>query len=239
MKVLAADFVVDSIQTVVYTPDMTLAASRFIASVMKYYGERYDGEIEAVPLPPNYPPDLPRVVLRSLDSVYRAEASLSRVNSIWQRPAKLIGGVDIAELARECSNVQAEYVKSSKMRVGRLALIVNRVLLHDDPAKTLITRFCNPTTIIEPFNRSTAFEIHNHKQYSIFHSGTPLAVNSWVRCKTAKMVDDGRSAILVEQDINTLAEELDLHRFDPESMSHFFEMAASELNEILRKYFPA
>ena len=45
-------------------------------------------------------------------------------------------------------------------------------------------------------------------------------------------------AIIVEQDLNTLVEECEHNSFDSNAVSVFFEMAAREADDILRKYFP-
>ena len=67
---------------------------------------------------------------------------------------------------------------------------------------------------------------------------TDFRINSWVRCKTAKLRADNRPVILVEQDLNTLANEADSRRFEAGQIHAFFQMAAAEADEILRIYFP-
>ena len=44
--------------------------------------------------------------------------------------------------------------------------------------------------------------------------------------------------VLVEQDINTLAEELETQRFLPAQMRAFFNAAVPECDQILALYFP-
>ena len=50
---------------------------------------------------------------------------------------------------------------------------------------------------------------------------------------------DNRPVILVQQDLNTLATEMESRRLNPTQTHAFFEMAVIEADEILRKYFPA
>jgi hypothetical protein len=45
--------------------------------------------------------------------------------------------------------------------------------------------------------------------------------------------------ILVEQDLNTMAEELTTRDFTRGEITDFFQVAAPELDRILQRYFPA
>jgi hypothetical protein len=149
-----------------------------------------------------------------------------------------VSATKLRELALECAEVQERYVEAMGLRVGRLALIVYRVCPVANPAQALIDRFCNEASRQQPFNRSESFEIHNHKVYAPQGRGVDYSINSWVRCKSAKLVADNRPAILVEQDLNTLANEVPARRFDVAGVHTFFEMAVVEANEIMHKYFP-
>ena len=108
----------------------------------------------------------------------------------------------------------------------------------DGPGGCSIQRFCNESSQREPFNRSESFEVHNHKVYRPQRAGIDYTINSWVRCKIARTPTGDSPAILVEQDLNTLASDANLRRIFPEQIHAFFEMAAVEADEIIRKYFP-
>jgi len=226
-----------AVQTAVFTPGGMPPWPRFIASVLSSHAHRYGGDITSLPLPEHIPAEVPRVVLQSTDGAHRLEAARSRMNAHWQ--AADGGVVDIAAIARECSEVQVALARHHHLRVGRLALIVTRVCRVEQPAQTLIERFCSPQAQREPFNRSATFEIHNHKQYTPRQADSRWVLNSWVRCKTATLLMDRQPAVLVEQDLNTLAEELEASCFTPDQTLQFFELAAREVEEIFALYFPA
>jgi len=101
----------------------------------------------------------------------------------------------------------------------------------------LIQRFCNEASQRDPFNRSEAFEIHNHKVYTP-GGGVDFRINSWVRCRSAVLSLINQPGIAVEQDLNTLAEEAAQRRFAPVELRNFFAVVAHEADSILRKYFP-
>ena len=160
-----------------------------------------------------------------------------RIDSVWQAkpPAAALG---LESAAGKCTGVLERYVCESRVCVGHVGLVVYRTCSVDNPAQALIQRFCNQSSQREPFNRSESFEVHNHKVYVPQRKDIDYRINSWVRCKSASRVADDSPAILVEQDLNTLPNETDSRRFEPEQIRASFEMAALEADEILRKYFP-
>lgn len=233
------DFQVVGIQVVIFTPEEQLSSAKFIASVLRNQSTRYSGEVQAIPLPERVPPEIPRVILQSPDQDFRLEAALSRINSLWN--SRTDSKVVVAERAAECWEPVRQFVEENSIAVGRIALIVSRMLRDPNPAQTLIDRFCSPQARKEPLNRSETFEIHNHKQYAppcTLNSLSALRVNSWVRCKTASILEDDALAILVEQDFNTLAEELESRRFQPDEITAFVNLAARETDIVFQKYFP-
>ena len=121
------------------------------------------------------------------------------------------------------------------VRAGRLGLVVQRVCRSDNPAQTLIRRFCNAESQIEPFNRSATFEIHNHKEYPPQHGD--YQINSWVRCQCGVVEPDKARAIVVTQDLNTIAGGGQAD-FNVEKTKAFFLMASDEAETIISKYFP-
>jgi hypothetical protein len=123
-----------------------------------------------------------------------------------------------------------------------LALVLNRFQRHDTPGRAIAAHFCRPELLSNepnrkgPLNRPENFELHAHKSYTL----EGFSVNSWVRCKTGRIerAGEGQPIVLVEQDINTLAERLGEERFTPESIERFHRAAAAELGQILTLYFP-
>ena len=193
--------------------------------------------LTSVVLPEEVPPEIPRVVLQSSDKTLRLEAGPARMNCHWNRP-KDGESPDLSIVVARCCEVQEQYVRETSVRVGRLGLVVTRICKVENPAQMLVRRFCNAESQKESFNRSANFEIHNHKEYTPQREGLAFKINSWVRCKTANLQGDGGPAILVEQDLNTLAAEIEQRRFDPEQIRQFSQAAAAEAEDIFRKYFP-
>jgi hypothetical protein len=238
--VTCKDFHLDLVQTAIFTPDHSAFTSgRAVGTVLAKFRERFDGEMQVLPLPTDVPADIPRVILQSQDSRWRVTMAPARIDSVWRNLVPADASPSLGDLARQCAEVQEQYVRESGVRVGRVALILSRICLTENPAQCLVQRFCNESSQREPFNRSESFEIHHQKVYRLTASGVNYTINSWVRCKSARIVADNRPVILFEQDLNTLAEESATRRFEAQQIEAFMREAAREADEILGKYFPS
>lgn len=230
-------FTLDSFQTAIFTPDCSVfAAGRVVATILRRFGETFDGEMQALPLPSDVPPEVPRVVLQSSDGQYRLHAAPARIDSFWSAVAAKPGAT--LDLVKHCAEVHEHYVRETGVRVARLGFILRRIYPIENPAQALIERFCNAASQQATFHRSAAFEIHNHKQYVPRRGGIDFEINSWVRCKSALASPDNRPVILVEQDLNTRREDLDRARFEAGQIGDFFAAAVQEADDVLDKYFP-
>jgi len=228
----ASQFGLFSVQTVIYTPDEArFSPPRILASILSAYVDRFDGPVTTIPLPDDAPSSLPRVMLQSRDGMWKLNASPSRIDSVWVASVTQPSG---AGAVVRCSEVLEAYVRSSGIRVGRLALVVVRACETSDAAQLLIERFCNERSQAAPFNRSANFEIHNHKRYRLQSVGRDI--NSWVRCRSGLLQQ--KPAVAVEQDLNTLEEELHQNTFDADAIRNHFDHAQAEAEAILRLYFP-
>jgi hypothetical protein len=226
------DFTLGTVQTVVFTPDNSAFNSgKILAIVLGKFSERFDGDMQVLPVPLGAPPELPHVMLKSKDGHWGLNISPVRMDSFRKDSEG-----NLSDIVRECAQVQTEYIRSAKVRVGKLALVVMRLCPVINPAQELIQRFCTEASQQEPFNNSKAFEIHNHKTYTPSVNDINYQINSWVRCQTAERALDHQPIILVTQDLNTVENES--LSFDVDQIESFFELAVKEVDEILKKYFP-
>lgn len=65
-------------------------------------------------------------------------------------------------------------------------------------------------------------------------------VNLWVRSKTAALssAQGSRPIVLVEQDLNTLSEDMDTQAFSKEDIEKFFLATVPQFDESLQLYYP-
>lgn len=231
-------FTVQLVQAAIFTVDQTsFSNAKAVAIILQKYGERFAGEMQALKLPPELPAEVPHVILKSPDEAWRMQLSPARVDAVWTN-RDLTPAIKLDEVTQDCAGMLEHYMREARCKVGRAAFIVHRICFDDNPAKALTERFCSPETLKEPFNRSSNFEIHNHKVYTPIANGIDYKINSWVRCKTAELEGDGKSIIQVIQDLNTLAADAKTRQFSTQQISTFFTMARTEAEAIFVKYFP-
>lgn len=232
-------FTLDSVQAAMFTPDhSTFVGGRVVATILRQFGEQFDGEMHVLPPQLDMPPEIFRVVLQSSDKSKMVQAGPARFNYIWNRTGSDIQ-VTLDQVLPQCVKVLEYYVRETRTHIGRLGLVVQRSCPDESPAQTLIRRFCMQESQREPFNRSATFEIHNHKEYSPAREGVEYKINSWVRCRCGVVEPENRSAIQVIQDLNTMAADVEQRRFDDVKKIHsFFSMASDEAETIIKKYFP-
>jgi len=227
------NFKVTSLQISIFTPAALFSKSKILERLMSNFADSFDGDTVAVPIPGDAPKEIPRIILLSADGKFKLEIAESRVNFFRYRQDDDVR-IGINQTLNLCSRILQEYKDCTQATIGRLALVVVKFLEQENPGLALASHFCKDKWIIEPFDRPENFEIHSHKKYTLGR----FNVNSWVRCKTGRLTKNNEPIVLVTQDINTLAEELEENNFDIEQVKNFLKIAYKEQEQVLRKYFP-
>jgi hypothetical protein len=232
-SIVASDFVLASIQAVGFTPDEGLSVPRFVKRVLPGWGE-YDGEPTIWPPANGLPPEVPRVTLQNMKGNLKCEVAASRIAISWWRETAS-QPIDLAAFLNDASHKMLTYSSEMETRLARLAAVLNWVVPTEAPAPILARHFCRPELLSAPLNRPESFELHSHKKFKM----GDLVVNSWVRCKTAIMTSAGTAQpiVLVEQDLNTLGEDVTSREFSDDEVNQFFSTIPAESTAILRLYF--
>lgn len=239
--VQARDFLIRGVQTVAFTASSGFEASRVLTNVLSAHGALLSGRVDVLPLPDDVPPEIPRVELGSKDGQWALSSAPARTGVAWVEREPGISPDKLAGVVQQCSGILCCcFAGETPIRVNRLGFLLTSVLQTEDASRLLIEQFCLPKCHAEentasPLRHSQTFQLHNFKSYPSPIDKTPL--NSWVRCKSASLMPDGAPAIVVEQDLNTSASDLE-RRFGDDEMRTYFEMAAEEAQKILRLYFP-
>ena len=238
MKSLSrSDFKVASYQAVLFTPDGGVTSARFVRDLLPRWADRFDADPIMLPIPQDIPPEVPRIILTSRDEKWRCEIAPARINVHYRRASEAASDPDIARFYDGALGMFEQYMEASQVRVGRIAGILNRYAQQDAPGLFLARHFCKERWDSAPFNRPESFELHAHKRFAL---GNQFQVNSWVRCKSGKLASEKQeqSIVLVEQDINTFAEEAPSRAFTMDEVRAFFSLAAPEFDAILTLYYP-
>jgi hypothetical protein len=196
----------------------------------------YDGAPVSLPLLPTAPPELPSAVLTSRDQSLGIELSRAKINVYWKRLApNMDASIKIGDIYSQFSDRIATIAEKNKVVIGRLAALRVSMANEPTPGKVLSKQFCRDEILNGPLNRTEGFELHAHKVYELYKDQN---VNSWIRIKTSGSPGPDYEHIFVEQDINTLAEEVNIKKFERADAAQFFSEASNQLEVILKAYFP-
>ena len=223
-----------SIQCSFFTPYVEFRPASILAYLLETVGNIFDGEPLSMPLPPDAPPQIPRIILSSKDHAHKIEVAKERANIFWFR-TKEEEDPDLRHLVDEFHNILKGYVSSINVEPARISAVLSRFTPVENPAKVLAEHFCKQELNSGPLNRPENFELHSHKRFTMSQD---YIVNSWLRAKTGQTKADKRRVIIVEQDINTLAEEAETRKYNPDEIKGFYDAVIDEFNSILSLYFP-
>lgn len=232
-----ADFAIYGMQTSAFLLDATIRPASVLVQVLQRYGDIYDGEPISVPMPAQVPTEIPSVILASSDNALRIEVARSQVSLYWYRVEEA-APVSLEELSAAFADRLATICEQTDGPVGRLGIVVTRRASLDNPGRVLASKYCRDRWIADDgaLNRPEGFELHAHK---VFNLTPTVLVNSWMRIRTAQDDEQVYRYVVVQQDINTLAEELMKRNFTRSDIAAILIAAARESEITLAKYFPS
>jgi hypothetical protein len=222
-----------SFQATIFTPGLTFDQSRILSFVLTELADRLDDAPVSLPKADRLPPAVPRIVVQSKDKRYKLEAGPARFNLYNLKVDQRI--LDLDEFVEFATETFRSYVDTINARVGRLAAVLTRAAKVPDPAAEISGRFCRDEYIERAFQGSETFEIHNHKKYRLedrFH------VNGWVRwkCGFEGNPQKRQRLVIVQQDINTLSEDLDSLQFAHDEIAQYFRAVKTAFDSTLATY---
>lgn len=229
------DFKISSLQATLFTPGLSFSSQTILSHFLKDWGKIFDYAPISLPSDPNMPAEIPRIILQSSNKQYKIEFSLARVNLFWisNDGNKEISSNYFYDLS---GKILCDYKNLIGAKVGRLAGVFNRINELKSPVSLIINQFCKRNLAGKVFRNCDNFEIHSHKRYELTNT---YPVNSWIRFKTGfkgKRSDNIR-ILIIQQDINTLSEELETRDYSNEEINLFFRTIVKEFNDILRLFF--
>jgi len=196
----------------------------------------YDGDPISLPLAQATPPEFPTVFLQSRDQSVGIEMARTKINLFWRRAeSNKDASIDISDLYSQFSQRIATIAEKNKVVIGRLAALRVSMGNEPTPGRELSKQFCREEMLNGPLKQVEGFELHAHKVFELYQAQN---VNSWVRIKTSGSPGPDYQHIFVDQDINTLAEEINIRNFDRANIMLFFQEASKQLGSIFNEYFP-
>lgn len=242
----ANDFRAIRVQFALFTPGLQFRSAKILAHLLTRYESQFDGEpITFPPFPLQKGPAPkgvialkvePQLTLQSQDGKLRLEATPGRLDV--SKECEAISEEDAERHLGWACDLGLSYLRFNDAKAGRVACIIHRLCDVESPAVALSRHFCKERWIAGPLNRPSDFELHAHKRFLL--PGL-FEVNSWMRFKTAYVrngEDPTPNKILVEQDLNSLGEQIESREMSEAEIRGFFELAPREMRHVLEMYMP-
>jgi len=225
-------FQLQQLQTALFTPGVNLTKPLDIAQGLISATEPlFDGQPIILPIPPDAPPEIPRIIVKNSNGSYACNVSQNRVDFIFTEKGifRPIRGESDQFLNYLLSIV--DFLKSDlKISINRIGIITMLLL----PLRESSSRF-----IAQKFLKEQLFSDTYEIQFGILKRSqlTGYDVNCWFRLNTLRNVNDPSNdrMMLVTYDINTQPEvSYDLNK---DQVGIFFNFTIKYTEEDLKIYF--
>jgi hypothetical protein len=225
------------VQNTLFTPGFSFITHKTLVELLQIKPGMFDGDPVVLPLPSDAPPELPRIILQDKTGSLKLEVAPLRIN-LHRIKINEDDKVNVNDSILLAADIFKDYLEKTGAKCGRIATVLKRFSLKDDPGREIANHFCKENFLEMPFDRPASFELHARKRYNLSES---FEVNSWVRIKSGNVNYPSVPSlpiVLVEQDINTISEVMEVKQYTGDEILSFFQLIFAELNNILQLYFP-
>lgn len=232
---MAIDLKVKKLQTALFVRNLDLSQKLKVA---EEFNEKVDnffnGDPMILPLPEDFAPDAPRIVLKNSDGLFSCNVSSVRVDLLYH--AKTMPDKKIAEIRENYIKILLPLVEllntTYHATIYRIGFVPTFFTILDDSAND----FLRTTFIREPY-----FENPYELGINVLHkfSLPDWEVNRWLRMYGLRKVDDPKDdrALEIIVDINTLQETN--YDFNSASVRSFIDIGLKSVEDVLQKYLKA
>lgn len=226
------NFKLQQLQTALFTPGINLTKPIDIAQgLISATGTLFDGQPIILPIPPDAPPEVPRIIVKNSSDTYTCNVSQNRIDFIFTEKGMFRSMRDESDKFLNHLLSLIELLKSNlKITITRAGTIATLML----PLKESSNKFISEKYLKEHlFNGTYEIQFGILKKLQL----TGYEVNCWFRLNTLrnmKDVSDDRT-MLVTFDVNTQPEvSYDLSK---DQIGIFFNSAIKYIEENLNIYF--
>lgn len=227
---------VKSLQAAVFVPSLDLSNKIALASeLVDETGKLFAGEPVILPIPPDAPSEIPRIILKSKDDYYSMNISLNRFDFYYNEQS-INKGLPV----RQLSEIKTSFIDKLKKTTGsikrvsgvkivRLGFIPTLQVKINDASQIVNNAFLKPKRIT---NNLYDLNLGILKRAKL----EQLKVNIWFRINPFRKAGDklDNKLLIIRFDINTIPEELlDLQE---KKVVNFFSSAYKYIEDNISSY---
>ncbi len=228
------DTTVLNLQTVLFVNNLNLTNKLDLArDILQSSTGLYDGDPLILPLPPNAPPEIPRLRLKNSDETFVCNISMNRIDCIYNSTPQsvLLPQPALSEKYQSAVADLAEVIKANYgATIFRLGFIPSFMIeLHNQTSGEYIQQnFIKAGT----FRHAVDFQLNVLNRYT----NDDFELNKWIKFNQIRMGDEktNKSRLVILFDINTVTEVF--YNLGGPQISKFFEYAEHLIQQDLVSY---
>jgi hypothetical protein len=215
------------LQTVFFLSSLDFSSKLKLAlTLTEILEDLFDTEPTILPVPDNFPQEIPRLVLKSKDKIWTYQVSFNRFELVFDLPPEKYGTGEFEDVlgihAQTGLNIWESLQTDYKASGHRIGVVTGFASLGDNLVDVLRSRFVQPSSAPEPHE----LQLHALHKLPIDN----LNINRWVRCFAGPARPDkfeANNLLRVEVDINSVPEET----FDltSDNIQRFFDQVKVEV----------
>jgi len=223
-------FLIQNIQSALFIENFAFRNKLGIASeINKCVSDLFDGDPTMLDVPPEAPPEIPRILLKDSIPNYSLNFSPIRLDFFYNEPQKPEKTLDTLkdDYLRYLFNIAALVKDGYRLSITRVAIILKALSDVEKSSNLLIhENFLGKKPF---FKDSYSLEIHALEKTTM----NGYDINRWFRIKTVRgKPTEEDNSLLVEIDVNTLPEKP--RDFSLEEIKHFFNKSI----DLIKTNFP-
>lgn len=192
------------LQAVIYVKSLDLSKPLLLANSLKENGRLpFDGQESVLPIPPDAPLEIPRIMLNSSDGVFSCNVSANRIDLFFNEQSKTKISTDdvLKRINKYLIRINDIVHKDYSAKAHRIALIANTIIELNISSRKFIEQKYLQKNIAKDIYE-IQLNMLSKKEIGKFK------VNQWVRMQTLRKKNDpdNDKAIQIVFDINTFPE---------------------------------
>lgn len=226
------NFQLQKIQTALFTPGINLAKPLDVAqNFINFTESLFDGQPVILPIPPDAPPEIPRIILKNSNDSYSCNISQNRVDFIFTEKGTPRSLSDEKDIFLRYLLLNVELLKNKqKVSINRVGTAITFLL----PLLESSNKFIN-----EKFLKERLFTDVYEVQFGVLKrlKLSNYEINCWFKLNTLRNTEDPSDdkAASVTFDINTRPDIY--YDLNVEQVTMFYKSALSHIEENIKIYF--
>ncbi len=226
-----------SLQGVLFINNLNLTDKLFVAQLLgKLKSIDFSNNPTVLPLPPDAPLEVPRIILRSNDGVFNLNISPTRIDLFYnnkQSDKEDVPVGDIKEIEKKIIEILKEIseilITKLSVNIPRLAVVSNYLIkLKESSKKYMLSKFMKEGVVGDvkeiQLNFLTNKEVNKYK------------LNEWIKFNTLRNLKNVKddTAVLLSIDLNSLTEIN--YNFSNDSIDEFLKICFSLIQKEMDLY---